>query len=396
MGATTAPPRILALSHNDSTEVCTFARLVTPMQALQATGKIEYKFETIFLRSLPRLRRMLRDLRHWDVIYMVRPHHYTILPIISEARRLGKPVLVDIDDWLLELPADLGDSAYFMNRSCQETIRLALRSATAITTSTGVIAERCAALGLRVHVVPNSVDCARFTRQPRAIDAALTIGFCGSPSHYLDVPLVTPGLRDLLREYPGRVRIVSMGCPLPELRGLPGYTHHEPVGPAEYPRALSDLRLDIGLAPLHDTFFNNAKSDIKYLEYAATGAATIASPVPPYQSSVREDRGVLVEANTPEAWSAATRRLVEDPKLRQRLADNAYEWVRHERASASAAMMDAWLAVFGDYTIGPLADRTAPMDQTDRDRFRRATVNIVPRQLAIDIQRAYSGLRSGL
>lgn len=391
MGAASAPLRILALSHNDSTEVCTFARLVTPMQALQDAGKIEYKFVTLFLRSIPGLRRLLRDLRNWDVIWILRPHHYVILPIIAEARRLGKPVLVDIDDWLLELPADLGDAAYFMNRPCQETIRLALRSATAITVSTGVIAERCAALGLRAHVVPNSVDCARFTRQPRD-DGALTIGFCGSPSHYLDVPLITPGLRSLLREYPERVRVVSMGCPLPELRDLPGYTHHEPVAPAEYPRALSDLRLDIGLAPLHDTFFNDAKSDIKCLEYSATGAATIASPVPPYRASVRGDCGVLVEANTPEAWSGALRRLVKDPPSRRRLADNAYEWVRRERASASATMMDVWLAVFQGYAIGSMADRTTPMSCVDRDCFRRATANIVLRQLPGDIPRIYSGL----
>lgn len=388
---TSTPLRILALSHNDSTEACTFARLVTPMSALQAAGKIEYTFVTLFLRSIPTLPRLLRNVRNWDVIWMLRPHHYVMLPVIREARRLAKPVFVDIDDWLLELPADLSDSAYFMNRPCQETIRAALRYATAITTSTEVIAERCAALGLRAHVVPNSVDCTRFTRQPRA-DNTLTIGFCGSPSHYLDMPLIMPGLRDLLRRYPEHIRVVSMGCPMPELRGLPGYTHHDPVAPAEYPQALSDLRLDIGLAPLHDTFFNNAKSDIKYLEYAATGAATIASPVPPYRANVREDRGVLVDANTPEAWFAAMRRLVEDPQLRQHLATNAYEWVHAERSSASAALARAWLTVFQDYAVGHMADRMSPMSRPDLDRLRRATANIVLRQLPTDIPRVYTGL----
>lgn len=393
MEATSTSLRILALSHNDATEVCTFARLATPLQALQATGKVEYKLVTLFLRSIPTLRQLLRDLRNWDIVWMLRPHHYVILPVISEARRLGKPVLIDIDDWLLELPTDNSNSSYFMNRPCQETIRMALRAATAITASTAVIAERCAARGLRAHVLPNTVDCAKFTRQPRDDgDGPITIGFCGSPSHHLDMPLVMPGLHDLLQKYPGRVRVVSMGCPMPELQGLADYTYHEPVVATEYPRALSNLRLDIGLAPLRDTFFNSAKSDIKYLEYAATGAAIIASPVPPYQTSVREDRGVFARANTPDAWSVAMRRLIEDPGLRRQLATNAYEWVHAERASASVAMESLWLTLFQDYAVGRMAGRTVPMSRLDRDRFRRTTANIVLRQLPADIPRVYSGL----
>jgi len=392
MQAVRSPLRVLALSHNDSTEVCTFARLVTPLQALQDAGKIEYKLVTIFLRSIPSLRHMLRDLRNWDVIWILRPHHYVVLPVISEARRLGKPILIDIDDWLLDLPTDHGDSTYFMNRPCQETIRLALRSATAVTTSTQVIAQRCATLGVPAHVMPNSVDIARFTRLHRDDRDVTTIGFCGSPSHYLDMPLVMPGLRDLLQQCPDRVRVISMGCPMPDLQGMQGYMHHESVTPAEYPQALSELRLDIGLAPLHNTFFNNAKSDIKYLEYSVTGAATIASPVAPYQASVREDCGIFTSTNTPEAWFAAVRRLVENPGLRQLLASNAYEWVRGERASSSAAMEHIWLTVFQNYVSGRMADRMVPMSQLDLDRFNRAMANIILRQMPSDIPRIYSGL----
>src|SRR5439155_12656725 len=109
----------------------------------------------------------------------------------------------------------------------------------------------------------------------------------------------------------------------------------------------SDLRVDIGLAPLHDTPFNRAKSDIKYLEYSATGAATMASPLAPYETSVHEDRGMLIRDNTPDAWSAALGRLVDDPPWQQRLARNAYEWVRSERSIETTA--DRWYAVFRAY-----------------------------------------------
>lgn len=391
MGSTdkhATPLRVLALSHTEATEVCTFARLVTPLDALRAAGLVDYTFRKIYVAQIPRLRAMLRDLPHWDLVWMCRPHHYVMLPLIYEARRLGKPILVDLDDWLLHLPEDHSDRAFFMNRPTQETIRLALQTATAVTTSTQVIAERCAALGLRAHIVPNTVDCARFTRLSRD-ESATTIGFCGSVTHRPDMSLILPGLRDLLQRHAGCLRVVSMGCPLPELEDLPGYTYHEPVAATAYAEALSDLRLDIGLAPLHDTAFNRAKSDIKYLEYAATGAMTIASPTEPYKTSVREDRGVLVDANTPEAWAAAMQRWIVDVGARRRLADSAYAWVRHERSSAAAAGEND--ALFHAYSRGGAIDRNRAYSASDAKRFAHTTADIIARQLPTAVPRLLTG-----
>ena len=383
------PLRILALSHNDGTEVCTFARLVTPLEALRAAGLVDYKLQTVFLSHIPRLQALLRDLPNWDLIWVLRPHHYSLLPFIREARRLGKPVLIDIDDWLLHVPEDHSDRAYFMNRPTQETIRLALQTATAVTTSTEVIARYCAALGLQAHVVPNTVDCARYARLPRA-NSVTTIGFCGSMTHRPDMSLVSSGLRDLLQRYPARVRVVSMGCPLPELEDLPGYTYHEPVAATAYAEAMSNLRLDIGLAPLHDTSFNRAKSDIKYLEYAATGAATIASPAEPYMASVREDRGMLVATNTPEVWSDAMERLVADAPLRHRLAEEAYAWVCRERSTTAA--VEHYYSLFLHYIQGEAAVHAHMYRSADAERFDHTMTDIVMRQLPTDAMRVFAGL----
>jgi len=383
-----APLRVLALSHNDGAEVCTLARLVTPLDALRAAGLVDDTLRKVHLYQLPGLPSLLRDLPHWDIVWVLRPHHYVMLPLIHEARRLGKPVLVDIDDWLLDLPADHSDRGFFMNRPTQETIRLALRMATAVTTSTRVLARQCAALGLRTHVVPNTVDCARYTRFPRN-EGVTTIGFCGSISHRPDVPLIAPGLRKLLQAHPDSVRVVSMGCPLPELEDLPGYTHHEPVVATAYAEALSGLRLDVGLAPLRDTPFNRAKSDIKYLEYSATGATTIAARVESYDESVQDDRGVLV-ANTPEAWSDAMERLVADAQRRQRLAAAAYAWVRSERSNEAAA--DENNALLRAYSSGATTDRGHAYRSTDVERYVHTMVDIVARQLPADARRVSAGL----
>jgi hypothetical protein len=147
----------------------------------------------------------------------------------------------------------------------------------------------------------------------------------------------------------------------------------------DYPHALSTLRVDIGLAPLHDTPFNQAKSDIKYLEYSATGAATIASPLAPYRASVQADRGVLVLANTADEWAVAIGRLIDDPHLRQRLATNAYEWVRDERSIEAVA--HTWHTVFRTYADRRGHNVLGGAEQVDPGRLARVLEHVVLRQV---------------
>ncbi len=370
---TARPLRILALTPEDITEGCAFARLATPLQALSAAHSITYAFHSISPTRVAGFGQLMRDLPQWDIVWVQRPHHYTALLLIRAARRLGKPVLVDIDDWILDLPPE-HPAASLVTSSCRETIRLAIQSATALTVSTPVIAERCAALGARAHIVPNAVDCAQFTREPRREDV-VTIGYCGSISHREDVSVVVPALREVLHSHAGRVAVVSVGCPLRGLEGVAGYTHHAPVGATDYPRLLSRLALNVGLAPLQDNAFTRAKSDIKYLEYAATGALTIASLVAPYSGSVRGDRGVVVAADTPESWHDAIRRAIDEPGRRDELATNAYQWVRRERSIQAAATR--WETLFYRYAEGTLSHSSAPpIPHAETRRFVRVLANL--------------------
>ncbi len=370
--------RILALTHCLPAEPCTFARIYTPLQALQAAGDIEYALEPIWPWRAAAFRRLLRDLPNWDIVWVARPRHYLMLPLMREARRVGTPVLVDIDDWLLEEPDSFDALQWIGTRTSQETTRRAIQTASAITASTPVIAERCAELGVQAHVVPNAVDCHQFTQRPRS-EGPLTVAFCGTIAHRDDVPLIAPGLRHVLRTHAGRVRVVTVACPIPELQGLAGYTHHDFVPATDYPRLLSDLHVDVGLAPLYDTSFNRARSDIKYLEYSATGAATIASPTVAYRDTIHPDRGILVPQNTPDAWAEAMVRLIDDAPLRQRLAGKAYESVRSERSIEATAYK--WRALFSDYADRFGTQRRSETGSRDPARLERVLEHVVLRQI---------------
>jgi glycosyltransferase involved in cell wall biosynthesis len=103
-----------------------------------------------------------------------------------------------------------------------------------------------------------------------------------------------------------------------------------------YPRYVPWLRqimaeMDLAVAPLVDDAFNAAKSDLKFLEYAAGGLATVASDVPAYRDSISHGETGLLARNTCDDWTANLRQLLSDAQTRQRLADNARAYVSNAR-----------------------------------------------------------------
>ena len=102
---------------------------------------------------------------------------------------------------------------------------------------------------------------------------------------------------------------------------------------------------DIAIAPLADTPFRRCKSDIKFLDYAAIGAAAVLSDVGPYPATVRHgETGWLVE-NTSAAWVDALERLIADAELRRHLAEGARRYLFDERVLARRA--GDWPAAVG-------------------------------------------------
>src|SRR6202007_1500157 len=102
----------------------------------------------------------------------------------------------------------------------------------------------------------------------------------------------------------------------------------------EYPQHLASMKWDFALAPLVDTGFTRSKSHIKFLEYALCKIPVIASRVYPYyvpcfgrEVIINEKTGLLVKQN--ECFDAMERMIL-DKKLRDTLADNAYEYVKKE------------------------------------------------------------------
>ncbi len=86
---------------------------------------------------------------------------------------------------------------------------------------------------------------------------------------------------------------------------------------------------DIGVLPLLNNQFNRMKSDLKFLEHAGHGVAALASPTVYADSIVEGETGMIY--HSPEEFEQKLTELIINSTLRQRLARNAYTWVRENR-----------------------------------------------------------------
>jgi hypothetical protein len=245
-----------------------------------------------------------------------------------------RPLLVfEIDDdlWNVE-PANLPAwNFYRSSPELLENLKLCAAAADVCTVSTEELADVVRKFNPHVVVLPNQLPASAFAPNwADTVRGSWRIGWGGGASHVDDVEEMVPALRQHFRRCPEDA-FLNLGMLFESVRKaafgrLMSFPWTDDM--AEHYRRVGTL--DIGLAPLRASVFNRSKSEIKFLEYAAAGAACIASRVGPYERVLAggwpEDLGVLV--SRPHEWAVALRRLTEDPAERIVLAANALAYAR--------------------------------------------------------------------
>lgn len=149
--------------------------------------------------------------------------------------------------------------------------------------------------------------------------------FSGSITHNENFEMIKPAIVQLLEEYPN-VELHLVGyIDLPQ--DLQKFARQIKMNDYVDWKALPALisQMDINLAPLVDSVFNRAKSEIKWLEAALVKVPTVASCLGSFEEMIKnEETGVLVQ---PEEWYDKLKALVENPDKRQMIAENAYRFV---------------------------------------------------------------------
>ena len=148
----------------------------------------------------------------------------------------------------------------------------------------------------------------------------------GSITHNPDIELVKPAIINIMKKY-DNVKLKLIGeLDIPEeFSEFKDRIIFEPFMDWEkLPSLISSL--DINLAPLEETIFNEAKSENKWLEAALCHVVTVASNVGAFKHEIKNEVDGFLCDDVKE-WEKTLSKLIEDEELRNKVANNAYERV---------------------------------------------------------------------
>jgi glycosyltransferase involved in cell wall biosynthesis len=175
-----------------------------------------------------------------------------------------------------------------------------------------------------VSVVPMAVDLAEYdrARRPPGLGDPVVLGWAGTAGGVRYLEALAPVLRQAAERHPIVVRVISGGFGRVCLADVP-----VDARPWRAATSLEDMAgFDIGLVPLDDTPFEQAKFPFKLLQYLALGVPALSARVGLAREVIDHGRNGLLASSLAE-WLDNIERLIADVDLRRRLAAAGRETV---------------------------------------------------------------------
>jgi glycosyltransferase involved in cell wall biosynthesis len=287
------------------------------LRAIRCGGSLSLKISHTLYATIRRALQ-LWGLHNYDLVLIHREAFPFFSPIVEEVvMRLHPKVLYSLDD-AVYVGHDRSTMRYswlyrFKYGSGIDSIIL---KAKLVIAGSSKLAEYASRYTDRISIVPTVVDLERFafTLPQQGADDPVTVGWYGSNSTSQYLHSIVPALQRLAASHPGKIRFRFYGDPglsisLPDFQALPFGLETE----------IQDLRaMDIGLMPLPDTAWTQAKCAFKAIQYMALGIPTVVTPIGMAGDLVQHGENGL-HATTVDEWFQALDRLVVDLPLRQRL-----------------------------------------------------------------------------
>lgn len=265
------------------------------------------------------------DARTADIIVCQRSCTNDQLELITKWSKHYKcKIVYEVDDDILNIDSSNKACEFYSDPKIRNNICKMLELSDLVTVSTLKLKQNLQQYNDNITILPNYIDekLLAFDSNPPDINKTI-IGWGGSITHQIDFAVCASPLR--------RVMDMQKETWL-HLYGTyynPGLTERLYFTPwsDDMEAFHRSLRLHIGLAPLRTCTFNESKSYIKMLEYAALGIPAVASNVTAYQDFVKHTvTGYLVNNNA--EWRDRILNLVRNPELRTYIGNNAREYAK--------------------------------------------------------------------
>lgn len=258
-----------------------------------------------------------------------------IVELVAALKSRGIRLVYDLDDDLLATHPSPPVERFL--ESMRPKVRYLLREADLITVSTPMLSMRLGVGRSDVQVWPNALDEA-LVPALRHTRPGADIGYFGTNSHLQDLMAVASDLSASASRQSKRPTAEFCGVTDdPRIGAILGHSMTVSVRPTQGDYSKFHLMLAneaqwrVGLAPLSPGPFNDAKSDIKALDYAAAGIPVIASNVTPYADAANHETIILA---SPGGFGEAAFRLLNDEGERTRLATAAHCHLMERRVLA--------------------------------------------------------------
>lgn len=275
------------------------------------------------------------------IIYRA-PAYETVKTLIEEAQKLGICPWWEVDDLIFDAESykenkNLASLSRTEQRDLLKGASLYLECLQLCgrgVASTKILGEAMLRAGAKeICIIENALDSETLSiadeilaKRPlfKSSDDIIIVYGSGSRAHDEDFRQCASGLAEAMDEEPRlKLRIVGELTLPAELRRL---SHRvEFLGGRDYAGYLALLaEADFSLAPLEATLFNDAKSNIKFLEAAILKLPSICSPTDTFRQVVENGQNGFL-ANDHESWKSAILTLASDTDLRLRLGEQAYK-----------------------------------------------------------------------
>ncbi|WP_417542759.1 glycosyltransferase [Methylophaga thalassica] len=316
-------------------------RMIAPMQALAERGDVELTWMPFHeFKEQPLLPTLYELIRlEPDVLYvqqMLSDVTYEFLKQVKAHTQIK--IVFSLDDLVTNLPK-MNDRKKLVFRDMRSRLRKTLALCNHTIVSTQPLADLCRQYTDNVTVIPNRLEKQRWLNlasSEKKTHKKPRVGWAGAHQHAGDLALMS----NVVQSLADKVDWVFMGMCPPELRPYVK-EFRQFVSFNQYPQALADLDLDLALAPLEEHPFNDAKSNLRLLEYGVMGWPVIASDIYPYQ---QDGAPVTLIPNDEAVWIETILAALAEPEKIAAQGRHLQNWVCQKFILEDH--LDEWLNVF--------------------------------------------------
>ncbi|MBS6161842.1 MAG: glycosyltransferase [Firmicutes bacterium] len=290
----------------------------------------------------------LEQVRNYRVFVIFRcPYTEELGEFIRLAKELNKTVIYDIDDLVID--TKYTDTIKYLDTMSPEerkgydegvrNMQKVLKMCDAAITTTERMAEELKHYVPKVFINRNTASEEMLQLSEEAYEKRVAekiaesretvkMGyFSGSITHNDDFILIQPAVAKIMEKYPQTELHIAGILDIP--KELEAFKERVIAHPFTDWKKLPEMiaAVDINLAPLEESIFNEAKSENKWVEAALVRVPTIASNLGAFKRMIEHNKtGIL--ANTCDEWYEGLESLVVDAQKREYIAKNAYEYCK--------------------------------------------------------------------